>query len=89
MDDTDTPQLEEINPCIADAQLPPETMQEFEQRVERTFKKYGHLTKSHEDCTYLAMLPLSDRQQKEVVEQALMFERMKFTSDKTNPKIKQ
>lgn len=67
LDDENQQQLEpiqdeEVNKSVAEAELPPQTIEAAEKYNDMFFTKYGDCFKTPQDCEYFAMLPLSHKQ---------------------------
>jgi hypothetical protein len=58
---------EQVNQRVVEAILPPQSIKEIEASNMRAYIEYGRFFKSQEDCEYFNMLPLSQKQKREVI----------------------
>lgn len=66
---------EKVSEAVVNAELPPQSIEEFEAHTKKMHQLYGQYFKTYEDCVFFSMLPLASKSRAAFVQRALEFER--------------
>lgn len=74
MPQDDQEEANQFSERVVAAKLAPQSLKEYEDYVQKVNIKYGHRFRSSEECEYFAMLPLTAKQQEEVLKRMTVCE---------------